>query len=92
MKYKAIDVIKHQVIARKYTEYHRTFTKLEEEETLKAIEHSDLVRALEAGVQTLPEKTQTVFRMNRMEGQSVAEIASLLKLSEKPFNITSPAR
>jgi RNA polymerase sigma-70 factor (ECF subfamily) len=41
------------------------------------------VKALEEGVKELPEKTQEVFRLSRVEGHSVAEIAKRLNLSEK---------
>ena len=47
------------------------------------IEYNDLARALEEKVKVLPEKTQEVFRLNRLEGRSVSEIANQLNLSEK---------
>lgn len=47
------------------------------------VEYNDLVKALEEKLKALPEKTQEVFRLNRLEGRSVSEIAHLLKLSEK---------
>jgi DNA-directed RNA polymerase specialized sigma24 family protein len=45
------------------------------------------MRAIEQGVQTRPEKTQHVFRLNRLEGRSISEIAHLLNLSEKAIQV-----
>ena len=50
---------------------------------MEAVQFHNLTEAIEEGVQKLPEKTQLVFRLNRMEGKSIAEIAIKLKLSEK---------
>jgi RNA polymerase sigma-70 factor (ECF subfamily) len=38
---------------------------------------------VEVAVSRLPEKSQQVFRLNRLEGKSIREIANLMKLSEK---------
>ena len=48
-----------------------------------SLEYNDLVHALDEQVKNLPEKTQEVFRLNRLEGRSVSEIARRLNVSEK---------
>lgn len=83
IKYKVITQINQQLSRNKYFEDYRKQTVFSEEETLMTVEYNDLVKALEERVKVLPEKTQEVFRLNRLEGRSVSEIAHLLKLSEK---------
>ena len=83
IKYKIITCINQQISKRKYFEDYHQQTTLAEEETLMTIEYNDLARALEEKVKVLPEKTQEVFRLNRLEGRSVSEIANQLNLSEK---------
>lgn len=83
VKYQVINHIKGQIAFRKHSHYYKAFLKVSEEETLKSVEFNDLAEALEEGVQKLPKKTQQVFRLNRLEGKSVSEIADHLSLSEK---------
>lgn len=53
-------------------------------ETLNlTVEYDDLLDAIEAGMGDLPEKSRRVFQLNRIEGRSIKEIATLLNLSEK---------
>ena len=83
VKYRAINHIKSQLAFRKYTNLYKAFVKVSEEDTLEAVQFLNLTEAIEEGVQKLPQKTQLVFRLNRMEGKSISEIAVKLKLSEK---------
>ena len=83
VKYRAINYIKSQLAFRKYSNLYKAFVKVSEEETLETVQFHNLTEAIEESVQKLPEKTQLVFRLNRMEGKSIAEIAIKLKLSEK---------
>lgn len=83
IKYKAITYINHQLLKNKYLHDYRNQLQLQEEETLRTVEYNDLLKALESGMKELPEKTQEVFRLSRMEGQSVSEIANQLNVSEK---------
>lgn len=46
-------------------------------------QYQDLVAAIEMGLTGLPEKSRKVFKLHRMEGWSVPEIANFLNLSEK---------
>ncbi len=83
VKYKVINYIKSTVSFRKHSNFYKAFVKISEEETLKTVQYNDLTTALEEGVQKLPEKTKLVFKLNRLEGKSIAEIAVRLNLSEK---------
>lgn len=83
VKYRVINYIKSTISFRKHSNFYKAFIKVSEEETLKAVQFNDLSTALEEGVQRLPEKTKLVFRLNRLEGKSITEIASKLNLSEK---------
>lgn len=83
VKYRVITLINKEISERKNFADYFDQIRLDGEETLQRIEYNDLAEALAAGVKVLPEKTQEVFRLNRMEGRSVSEIASQLNLSEK---------
>ena len=83
VRYRAINYIKGQLAFRKYSNLYKSFVKVSEEETLETVQFHNLTEAIEESVEKLPEKTQLVFRLNRMEGKSIAEIAIKLKLSEK---------
>ena len=83
VKYRVITFINKEISQRKHFADYFDQIRLDEEETLQRIEYNDLAKALAEGVKVLPEKTQEVFRLNRMEGRSVSEIANRLNLSEK---------
>src|SRR5690606_3705051 len=67
----------------KYWDYYQRFIPQMENSTDMDVAYVDLMDAIEQGMQQLPEKSQQVFRLNRLEGHSVSEIASILNLSEK---------
>lgn len=83
VKYRVFTYIKRELAQQKHFETLTDLAPARETETITPLEYDDLIRAIEQGVQTLPEKTQHVFRLNRLEGRSVSEIADLLNLSEK---------
>ena len=83
VKYKVITHITQQVSRRKHFEDFVPETSTAREEALMSLEYNDLVHALDEQVKNLPEKTQEVFRLNRLEGRSVSEIARRLNVSEK---------
>lgn len=83
VKYQAINHIKSEITHRKHHHLYKAFIKISEDSTLRSVQYNDLTEALEGSVQKLPEKTQLVFRLNRLEGKSISEIALKLNLSEK---------
>ena len=50
---------------------------------LEAMDHDELLQAIESQVEILPERTRTIFRMSRFEQLSVREISRILGLSEQ---------
>ncbi len=83
IKYKVITYFNRELSQKKYIDDYKEQLEVESQETLNAVEYNDLLHALEESVKDLPEKTQEVFRLNRLEGRSISEIASQLNLSEK---------
>lgn len=83
VRFKALKHIQSKLIQERYWDYYRNFIPSTGDLTDIAVEYEDLKAALEEGMKQLPEKSQKVFHMHRMEGWSVPEIASFLNLSEK---------
>lgn len=83
LKYKIITSIARDISERTSVAEYRRQIAVSEEQTALAVEYNDFAKALEEKMKVLPEKTQEVFRLNRLEGRSVSEIAGLLNLSEK---------
>ncbi|OGX85451.1 hypothetical protein BEN48_14300 [Hymenobacter glacialis] len=83
LKYKIIDCIRAQLVRKAYAATaplrHKAPTHCTEE-TLAA---ADLSLALDASLRSLPGHTQEVFRLSRVEYQSVPEIAARLQVSPK---------
>ena len=83
LKYKIIDCIRAQLVRKAYAAtapHHHKAPSRCTEETLAA---ADLSLALDASVRNLPSHTQEVFRLSRVEHQSVPEIAARLRVSPK---------
>jgi RNA polymerase sigma-70 factor (family 1) len=78
-----INHIRGRITQRKYWEYYKNYIPLGRESTADAVMYDDLAEAVEVAVNRLPEKSRQVFRLNRLEGKSIREIANLMKLSEK---------
>jgi len=83
VKFKVLNYIESRVVREKYWDYYQRFIPQMENSTDMDVAYVDLMDAIEQGMQQLPEKSQQVFRLNRLEGHSVSEIASILNLSEK---------
>lgn len=83
IKYKVITYIKHQLSRDQQLHEYQLQLPAYHEGTMREVEYNDLLRAFENGMKVLPEKTQEVFRLSRIEGLTVAEIANELNVSEK---------
>lgn len=83
VKHRVLNYIESQIVRRKYWEYYKNYIPQQEEATAQAVEFDALMEAIETGIERLPEKSKKVFRLNRLEGLSIPEIASTLNLSEK---------
>jgi RNA polymerase sigma-70 factor (family 1) len=78
-----INQIRQKITQRKYWEYYRNFVPMANDETGDAVIYNDLSESVQRAIQKLPQKSQQVFRLSRIEGQSTSEIARRLNLSEK---------
>lgn len=83
VKFKALNLIGSRLIYEKYWHYYKTFIPQKEDSTEILVEYDDLMEAIENGMAALPEKSKNVFRLHRLEGWSVPDIARKLNLSEK---------
>lgn len=83
VKFMALNYIESKLVQEKYWTYYKNFIPQKENATQVAVEYNDLMDAIHEGMEQLPEKSKKVFRLNRLEGHSIQEIASLLNLSEK---------
>ncbi len=82
-KYAVIDYIRTQIVKNNYIHYYRSFIEQEDLQTENIVAVNDLTSLMEKGLKTLPEKSQEVFRLSRMENWPVTKIATHLQLSEK---------
>jgi len=78
-----IDYIHSQVVRNKYLDYLKVSPSTGENNTDRMMAVSDLSKLIEEGLTQLPEKSRSIFRMNRLDHSPVEEIAQKLKISEK---------
>ncbi|MBO0937017.1 RNA polymerase sigma-70 factor [Fibrella sp. HMF5335] len=82
LKFAVIDHIRTQQVHERFVDYYLSMadpaTQPED-----ALALQDLTRSIEQGLQTLPDKTQQVFRLSRFEHLTIPEIAARLNVSEK---------
>lgn len=83
VKNRALNVIESLIVHKKYWDYYKHFIPREDNVTEKEVEFSELLEAIEKGISDLPEKPKLVFRLSRLEGRSVQEIAGMMNLSTK---------
>jgi RNA polymerase sigma-70 factor (family 1) len=83
VKHRALNIIESQILHKKYWNYYKNFIPHQENLTERAVEFNELLEALEEKMEFLPEKSKEVFKLNRLEGHSIGEIANALNLSEK---------
>lgn len=83
VKHKVLNVIESQIVQKKYWDYYKNFIPRQENLTEQTVEFNELLAAIEKRIEYLPEKSKKVFRLNRLEGHSITEIANALNLSEK---------
>ena len=83
IKHKVLNFIESQLVHQKYWDYHKTFILRQEDATERTVEYNELLEVIEERMGSLPEKSQKVFRLNRLEGRSISETADILKLSRK---------
>jgi RNA polymerase sigma-70 factor (family 1) len=83
VKHRVLNAIESKIVHKKYWDYYKNFIPRQENITEHTVEFNELMEAIEKRMEYLPEKSRKVFRLNHFEGQSIAEIANRLDLSEK---------
>jgi RNA polymerase sigma-70 factor (family 1) len=95
IKYKVINLIKARLIRQEFdTDTTHAGDSGADLCTENEIAYLDLYNAIEVGLLGLPVKTQTIFRLNRLENQSVREISARLSIPERTveYHITQSLR
>ena len=82
LRYLIINQIKKQILQDKFVEY--SLKKNEQTDDVdESVAFNELSVAIEKAIEQLPEKTQQIFRLNRLEYKSVKEISVLLETPER---------
>lgn len=82
LRYLIINQIKKQILQEKFIEYSLKRNELTDDVD-ESVAFNELSVAIEKAIEQLPEKTQQIFRLNRLEYKSVKEIAVLLETPER---------
>lgn len=83
VKNRVLNYIDAQLTRKKHWDYYKQFVPEQDDVTENDVEAHELMKAIEKAMEHLPEKTKRVFRLNRLEGRSIHEIAGILNLSHK---------
>lgn len=83
LKYRTIKYIRGLINHEKYWDHYSAYVPKSTNQTQQDIDYNLLADVLEQGMERLPEKTKTVFMLNRFQGKSLPEISKALNLSEK---------
>ncbi|WP_375374078.1 RNA polymerase sigma factor [Hymenobacter aerilatus] len=83
INHRVLSYIRAHRVRTHYATYCQTIRVETTHETEEALAASDLTAAFLRGVELLPEKSQEVFRLSRLEHQSVEEIATHLGITSK---------
>jgi RNA polymerase sigma-70 factor (family 1) len=83
MRHAIIDYVRAQLVVHNYIQYRTSHFSDTEETTERMVALDDVSEALEAGITKLPEKSQEVFRLSRLNNWPTDKIATHLNLSEK---------
>lgn len=78
-----IDFLNKQMVAEKYLEHQKTYLSMEANTTEEMVRLDNLQEAIEKGLRSLSGKSETIFRLHKMDHWPVDKIARYLNLSEK---------
>jgi RNA polymerase sigma-70 factor (family 1) len=81
LKNKCIDHARRNITKEKYWQFVRSYFPVMDVQE-EVIVH-ELEEAVEKSIEMLPEKSRTIFKLNRIDGLSNSEIAKRINLSEK---------
>lgn len=80
---RVLNHIRSHVVRVKYFNYFRNFNSFWNLVVEEEVEYEELKNNFEKAISRLPKKTQEVFRLSRLEGYSIEEIAAYLKLPKR---------
>ncbi|GAB3764665.1 RNA polymerase sigma-70 factor [Spirosoma pomorum] len=83
LRFSIINHIESLRVHERFVAYYESFLMQTDTESTDELALQDLTNAIEKSLQTLPEKSQQVFRLSRFEYLTIPEIAQRLDLSEK---------
>jgi len=83
LKFSVINHVRSLVMENRYMEYQNMTYSEHHQDTASQIDLNDLSSIIEQGINSLPEKTQEVFRLSRYKHHSTKDISSELNISEK---------
>lgn len=88
LKYKILDFIRAQIVRRKHEDSVLKFSAdyFDSPEIEEEMAYQELMGALHTALDALPEKTQNIFRLSRIEQLSSREISGLLNIPERTIN------
>ncbi len=94
VKKRVIDKIRLKLVHEKYWDYYSAFRTDHGQDTENTVCFNELNQELEKAIDRLPQKSRQVFRLNRLEGRSISEIAGFLKISERAieYHLTKSVR
>ncbi len=89
-----INQIRSKITHEKYWAYCQAFIPSAAETTEESVSYNRIESGHQKAIGELPEKSQEIFRLNRLEGRSVPEIAQSLHLSERAieYHLTKSLR
>ena len=83
IKYQVINYVKAKIHREKKYQYAMSKQAYAENTSEDSLLINELSLAIDRAITMLPEKTQLVFRLNRLENHSVKDISSLMNISDK---------
>ncbi|WP_097127092.1 RNA polymerase sigma-70 factor [Spirosoma fluviale] len=83
VRYACINHLKSTLVREKYVDYAYAHYNDASYTTDEQLDLDELMGAVEQQLNDLPEKTRQIFRLNRLEYQSVKEISTHLKVPER---------
>ncbi|MEM7574162.1 MAG: RNA polymerase sigma-70 factor [Bacteroidota bacterium] len=78
-----LDRVKHDKVVLKFQQQQSTSVQVDSKNPERLLEAEELRERLTAAISALPEKSRTVFLLNRIDGLSYQEMADRLGISKK---------
>jgi RNA polymerase sigma-70 factor (family 1) len=94
LKFQIFNHIRNQLVQRDYENYSLKTNSIHDCQTENLLAYEDLLTAIESSIMRLPEKTRSIFRLNRLENRSVMEISVQLNIPERTieYHLTQSLR